>query len=273
SDQWAIVDMGSAGLPLTATPPKVLAQNVPTAVALHTKSHNTPPPFPSSDHLTKPTPQPQSPQTSSIKSVRTPSTKYHPRQPARSHAHNPDYQRKAEGGAKAQGQVRSPPHTPSSDADPSLGDFSTLSYYASATNATTPTRVSRPSRTETSARPQEQTRRRLGRAVRNFVKQMLSPSSGAGGAAFGSKGKKGASELGARGRSAGRTKCRDALLPIGSTKQRRASEFAGGDERDKDSETPRSDDSGWTFASVSSCTGPVAGQQTHGGNRWSGLWH
>ncbi|KIJ07593.1 hypothetical protein PAXINDRAFT_19225 [Paxillus involutus ATCC 200175] len=234
------------------------------------------------DNLKKSFPRPQSPQTPSTKPLLTPSVKHHTRQPAHSHAYyNPD-QRKPEVEAKAQGRVQSPSQTPSRDAYPSLDDLSTLSYDASAityANTTTPTRTSRPSRTQTSARPQEQTRRRLGRAVRNFMKRMLSPSFAAGGTTFESRGKGSSSEPGPRGRYDGSTKDRDAALPIGSTNHRdvflgRTSGFAGGDEKER--ETPRSDasgDSGWTFASVSSWTGPVEGQQTHGGNRWSGLWH
>ncbi|KIJ12939.1 hypothetical protein PAXINDRAFT_14302 [Paxillus involutus ATCC 200175] len=267
SDQWAIVEMGLSDLPLPVTPPKSLAENVPTAVALsglHTESHNSQPPSPLPDNLKKSFPLPQTPST---KPVRTPNTKHHTRQPAHSHAHNydPD-ERKAE----AHGQAQSQTHSPSHDADPSLNDFSTLSYDASAiTYATTTThiRTSRPSRTQTSVRPQEQTRRRLGRAVRNFVIKMLSPSSGAGGTTLGGRGKGKSSEPGPRGRYVGSTKDRDAFLG-------RTSGFTGGDERERG--TPRSDasgDSGWTFASVSSWTGPVAGQQTHAGNRWSGLWH
>ncbi|KIJ08974.1 hypothetical protein PAXINDRAFT_17928 [Paxillus involutus ATCC 200175] len=270
SDQWAIVEMGLSDLPLPVTPPKSLAENVPTAVALsglHTESHNSQPPSPLPDNLNKTFPRPQSPRTPSTKPVRTPNTKHHTRQPAHSHVHNydPD-ERKAE----AHGQAQSQTHSPSHDADPSLNDFSTLSYDASAityATTTTPIRTSHPSRTQTSVRPQEQTRRRLGRAVRNFVRKMLSPSSGAGGTTLGGRGKGKSSELGPRGRYVRSTKDRDAFLG-------RTSGFAGPDERER--ETPPSDrsgDSGWTFASVSSWTGPMAGQQTHGGNRWSGLWH
>ncbi|KIJ04763.1 hypothetical protein PAXINDRAFT_21941, partial [Paxillus involutus ATCC 200175] len=282
TDQWAIVEMGLSDLPLPVTPPKAIAENVPTAIALsglHTESHNSLPPLPLQDNLKKSLPPLQSPQTPSTKPVRTPNAKHHTRQPAHSHAHNydPD-ERKAE----AHGQAQSQTHSPSRDADPSLDDFSTLSYDASAityANITTPIRTSRPSRTQTCARPQEQTRRRLGRAVRNFVKKMLSLSSGAGGTTLGGRGKGSSSEPGPRGRHNGSTKDRDAALPIGSTEHRdvflcRTSGSTCGDERER--ETPRSDrsgDSGWTFASVSSWTGPVAGQQAHGGNRWSGLWH
>ncbi|KAF8838651.1 hypothetical protein BDN67DRAFT_66240 [Paxillus ammoniavirescens] len=285
TDQWAIVEMGLSDLPLPVTPPKAIAENVQTAVALsgfHTESHSSPPPLPLQDNVRKSFPRPQSPQTPSTQPLLTPSVKHHTRQPAHSHAHyNPD-QRKPEVETKAQGRVQSQTHSPSHDTDPFLDDFSTLSYDAFAVtyaNTTTPTRTSRPSRTQTSSRPQEQTRRRLGRVVRNFVKKMLSPSSGAGGTTLGGRGKDNSSEPNPRGRYVGSTKDRDAALPIGSTKHRdaflgRTSGSTGGDERER--ETPRSDrsgDSGWTFASVSSWTGPVVGQQTHGGNRWSGLWH
>lgn len=122
----------------------------------------------------------------------------------------------------------------------------------SRTNTTTPIRASRFSRTLLHAEvPREQTRGRFGQVVRNIVKRMLPPSS-----------------VGGTTRGTGYPQARCTGNVKGDSPSTRTSQAEM---------TPRSDisaESGWTFASASSCkeTRPQ-GCLDYQTNRWSGFWH
>ncbi|KAF9224615.1 hypothetical protein BS17DRAFT_780163 [Gyrodon lividus] len=262
--------MGLSDLPLPVTPPRIIAENILTAVpAVTRRSSPLPSPSPSSEN--KSCPRSHSPQSPSAKPVRIPSGKYHERDPfPTGDTHDPD-EDKPETKARARAQARLQTQSRGSDSDSSLDDFSTLSYA----HASTPIRTSRPPRinpythSQEQTQTQTQTRRQLGRVVRNFVKRMLSPSSGVGGGVGSAGGTRGTS-------SEPRPHPHVRHVDATSTKKRHTLLVrtpGTGNEREG---TPRSDTSGrsgWTFASVGSWTAPPECQQAHGSNRWSGLWH